>query len=507
MRIPGFATAQATHELARRHPAVSFATLGRSGLSCSRAGFGGYRIGTIMPQHREALSRALCGGINLIDTSANYADGESETLVGQVLAERLRAGDLTREAVIVVTKAGYLQGQNHALSQQRRKAGVPFPELVPYAEGLEHCIHPEFLEDQITRSLDRLALASIDVMLLHNPEYYLSWAARQGVELKTARKTYEDRIYRAFIHLEKEVERGRIRSYGVSSNTFPAASDHRDFTSLTRVKACAEAVKTNHHLAVVQFPMNLLETGAVFEANQPEGGTLLETALRFELGTLVNRPLNAFDGSRLIRLADVPDLPPVPPEAVRDRLNDLAAGENHFFKEILPGLALGEDLNARITDQLAMAEALVAHFERYQTYDNWLQIQNEHIRPRAEGVLGFLDRKAGGKKLLEWCLDYRERLNAALAAVSAVYAAKAAAQVEAVKTAIRQADAAGGLDGPLSQAALRILQGTRGVSSVLVGMRRPAYVKDVLAAMASGRTAPDHQTDWVGLKARLDNLP
>ncbi len=507
MRIPGFATAQATRERAQRHPAIAFATLGRSGLTCSRAGFGGYRIGTAEPVHREALVRALRGGITLVDTSANYADGESETLVGEVLSECLRAGELTREAMIVVTKAGYLQGKNHALSQQRRKAGNPFPELVPYAEGLEHCIHPEFLEDQITRSLERLGLACIDVMLLHNPEYYLGWAARQGVELQTARERYDERIQRAFAHLEKEVDRGRIRFYGVSSNTFPAAADGRDFTSLSRVHACAQAVRPDHHLAVIQFPMNLFESGAALEANQPDGRTLLDAALRFDLGTLVNRPLNAFDGNRLIRLADVPDLAPLPPDTVRDRLHDLANGETIFLHEILPGLKLGADLSARVTTQLAMAEALAAHFERYQGYDHWLQIQNEHIRPRADGVLDFLARQKGVKALRDWCDDYRERLDTALSAVSALYAGPAAARIEAIKTAVRQADDGWNLDTPLSRMALRALQTTRGISTVLVGMRRPAYVQDTLAALAPEVAVKDRTDAWKQLKVNLDALP
>jgi hypothetical protein len=54
--------------------------------------------------------------------------------------------------------------------------------LVEYAEGLEHCIHPDFLDDQIGRSLDRLGLDALDGYLLHNPEYYLGWAHKQGLD-------------------------------------------------------------------------------------------------------------------------------------------------------------------------------------------------------------------------------------------------------------------------------------------------------------------------------------
>jgi aryl-alcohol dehydrogenase-like predicted oxidoreductase len=84
------------------------------------------------------LVYALQQGINLIDTSSNYADGGSERLVGQVLADL--ADEVSREAVVVVSKVGYLQGQNYALSQERKEAGRPFPDLVEYASGLEHCM-------------------------------------------------------------------------------------------------------------------------------------------------------------------------------------------------------------------------------------------------------------------------------------------------------------------------------------------------------------------------------
>lgn len=115
--IEGFATQQATDAHAKRFSTIQHGVLGRTGLHCAQAGFGCYRIADGVDTHRKALRLALEGGINLIDTSANYADGESETLVGKVLANAIESGALSRQAVIVVTKGGYLQGRNYALSQ------------------------------------------------------------------------------------------------------------------------------------------------------------------------------------------------------------------------------------------------------------------------------------------------------------------------------------------------------------------------------------------------------
>jgi aryl-alcohol dehydrogenase-like predicted oxidoreductase len=209
-------------------------------LTVSQAEFGCYRVSVGVAHHEKALRLALHGGVNLIDTSTNYADGGSESLVGQVLENMVDTGGLKRDEVVVVSKVGYLQGHNLALSRERKQQGRPFPELVEYAEGLEHCIHPEFLRDQLPRSLERLKLETLDFYLLHNPEYYLEWAHKHGHPMDSARSEYCRRLKNAFAYLEEEVAQGRIRYYGISSNTFAAAADQPDFTCLEIIWQIAE---------------------------------------------------------------------------------------------------------------------------------------------------------------------------------------------------------------------------------------------------------------------------
>lgn len=303
-RLVGFATSQGTAAYAGLHPDLEYSALGTSGLHVSAAGFGGYRVDVSVEEHVSALEKALLSGINLLDTSANYADGGSERLIGKVLRTVTEAGHLTREQVVVVSKAGYLQGENYRISRERTAAGKPFPELVLFGDGLEHCIHPEFLSDQITRSLERLQLQSLDCCLLHNPEYYLKSAETKGMPREKAQTEYYRRIKQAFLHFESEVKAGRIGCYGVSSNTFPARAEDYSFTSLSRLWEIAEEISKKHSFQVVEFPLNLLETGAVLTANQPEGISLLEFAAAKHLGVLINRPLNAIIGERLVRLAE-----------------------------------------------------------------------------------------------------------------------------------------------------------------------------------------------------------
>ncbi|MDE3018981.1 MAG: DUF255 domain-containing protein, partial [Nitrospirota bacterium] len=157
-RLPGHATAGGTGAYAVRtvnRPGApkglshGYTAFGSTGLTASKLGFGGYRTHTEEPEHRAALVKALREGVNVIDTSTNYADGDSERLVGLVLADLIAQGELAREDVIVVSKIGYVQGQNLKLAEAREQAGKPYPEMVKYGDGIWHCLHPEFLADQL----------------------------------------------------------------------------------------------------------------------------------------------------------------------------------------------------------------------------------------------------------------------------------------------------------------------------------------------------------------------
>ena len=246
MPLAGRATSPGTGAHATRVAAAlgpgAFAPLGSTGLSVSRLGFGGYRVDDDTPLHRAALEHALQTGINLIDTSTNYTDGGSERLVGQVLADLVGRGALAREQVVVVSKIGYVQGRNLSLAREREAAGRPFPEMVKYMDGCWHCVHPEFLADQLGRSLGRLGLAALDVCLLHNPEYFFSDAQHRSPRpLPALRDEFYRRLSEAFRFFEDEVTAGRIGAYGVSSNTCTAPAGDSEATSLARMLDAARA--------------------------------------------------------------------------------------------------------------------------------------------------------------------------------------------------------------------------------------------------------------------------
>ena len=489
--LAGSATAAGTRRFAERHRARlphGFGPLGETGLTVSRLGFGGYRVDDETPAHKAALVQALESGCNLVDTSTNYTDGGSERLVGETLRERVAAGSVARDEVVVVTKVGYVQGANLELAEQREAEGEPFPEMVKYAPGVWHCIHPEFLRDQLARSRERLGLETIDVCLLHNPEYFLKDEhERSHGPLEKRREEFDARLRAAFAFLEKEVAAGRLGAYGVSSNTVTSPADDAEATSLERMLDAARAAAGagGHRFQVLQLPFNLVESGAVRERNQGAdlSRTVLDTARAERIAVLVNRPLNAFAGSGLVRLADPPPVAsPVEWDAQLARVDEL---EDEFRRTIAAHLQTSEG-SLPPAQFFRWAEEMRGLDAHVRSLDHWDQLEQQRIVPRVSSVLDALDQGLDGALAGPW-QDWRERylpelrrlLGAARARAaerSAETARSVRAKVEPLLPERRQET--------LSRLALWTLASTPGVSCVLVGMRRPAYVDDALAVLA-----------------------
>ncbi|MBM4362913.1 MAG: aldo/keto reductase, partial [Deltaproteobacteria bacterium] len=488
--LPGRATPEATRqrceELARSAGEHATIALGSTGLTVSRLGFGCYRVDARAEPHREALTHALTRGVNLIDTSTNYADGWSERLVGEVLRDLHQQGTLRRESVVVVSKVGYAQGENLALARERGALGRPFPEMVEYGEELWHCIHPEWIEDQLGRSLERLRLETLDVLLLHNPEYFLGHAAAKGEDPEAAHREFYRRVTEAFRHLEAEVKRGRIGCYGVSSNTLGEA-DGPETTRLARLlDAAREAGGAAHHFRVVQLPLNLLEAGGALRPGTGEGAdeTLLTAASRHGLAVLANRPLNAILERGLLRLADPPELPGGAsfPEALA-ALREL---EREFGKSFAPSLTVPEGSQVRADQLLRWADQLGALGADLQSYEQWRDIETRAVAPRLLHVLTALDRAFTGREAPRW-VAFRERYAGAmddlLRSLRRRGADRSRRRSRALALALDPALAAERRAEPLSRKALFALTSEPGVTAVLVGMREVRYVDDALPVL------------------------
>ncbi len=501
-RLPGFATVGGTAAYAARAinrtplsqgPANGFTALGSTGLTTSRLGFGTYRVDLSEPTHRAALVKALREGCNLIDTSTNYMDGDSERLVGSVLTELTKAGELAREQVIVVSKIGYVQGENLKQAEAREKAGKPYPDMVKYGDGMWHCLHPDFLADQLALSLDRLGLDTLDVCLLHNPEYFLSEAQhRGGTDLTSLREQFYARLQAAFTYFESQVAAGRLRWYGVSSNTATARPDDPEATSLSRLLVAAHAAahqtgRREHHCRVLQCPMNLYESGALLRPNTgpDERETLLQVAQNEGVAVLVNRPLNAMPakGEGVVRLAEVPvESQAVEFEAQRKNVSDLEREYRQEIAQAIPHSGQGTPP----AELFNWAEELARVRPNIRGIEQWEQIERRMIAPHVNQVLRALSQHVSGehaKRWEHWRDRYLPELLTLLKELQREAAVRSHAKVAAIARLLDPLLPDERRKESLSRKALWILSSTPGVTCVLNGMRSPAYVEDSMAVL------------------------
>lgn len=158
---------------------MKYRTLGKTGLKVSEIGFGAWAIGgdafgnsygpTKDQTSLEAIKKALDLGCNFFDTADAYGHGHSEELLGRALKGH-------RDEVIIATKAG-----------------ADF-----YHDPPRMNFSADYLSFALGKSLERLQTDHVDLYQLHNPPIQL---------LKNAK---------IFEGLEKLVDAGRIRYYGVS---------------------------------------------------------------------------------------------------------------------------------------------------------------------------------------------------------------------------------------------------------------------------------------------------
>ena len=93
-----------------------------------------------------------------------------------------------------------------------------------------------------------------------------------------------------------------------------------------------------------------------------------------------------------------------------------------------------------------------------------------------------------------------------MAAVGSIYVEEAARVLNRIRYAVNDADPQWSQESNLSQKAIRALRSTTGVSVILVGMRRDAYVQDVLTELKRPVEQKDRRKSWDKLTGEVGEL-
>lgn len=447
-------------------------------------GFGCYRINELVEEHRQSLSKALLAGVNVIDTSANYADGGSESLIGNVVAELTASGNIERKNITLITKGGYIQGKNLTVAREKRSRGNAFRDVIEFNEKLWHSISPDFLEDQFQRQFERLKVEYVDTYLLHNPEYSLSFRNSSGASLEENRNLFYGRVEKAFEFLEDKVREGRIRDYGISSNTFVSYKESTEFVSLERCIAAAEKVAgSGNHFRSVQFPLNLFEGGAVTVRNNSDSTkTVLEYARERGMKVYVNRPLNAIMSTGLVRLADFKADDFREKDFIRQ--NELVKQmEADITNEILPREGVEGDELKLISDKFTTGRMIYENWKFFGSIEHLNDMIMQTYTPAISEISHFAEGRRSNENLFMRVQKYVHECHKLMNFVSNYYKLRAGKRAQFIHGLINEHLPPGYHGLSLARKALLVTASVRGVSSVLLGMRKPGYVDDALEVM------------------------
>ncbi|NOR58276.1 MAG: aldo/keto reductase [Sulfurimonas sp.] len=401
----------------------------------SNFAFGTYRISDYNPQHIEALKEAIEAGITMIDTSSNYMDGGAERAIALAFRE---FDEDAKSNVEIVSKFGYIQGAN-----MDRHKDEAFEEVVEFSSDCFHSISKSFIQDQLTESLKRLEMPRLECYLIHNPEYYLLDAINKQVDKDDRLDEMYRRLYRAFVALEEEVQNGRITSYGISSNSFSKdhnADDFLPYEDLITIadRASEDVGNDTHSFTTIQLPINILER---------EGLKCASWANENGLRVLVNRPLNAEHENLMYRLADYDE-----PREYYHHLNELLeVCDNEMLQ---PLYNLLEELDASRHK-----------FGWIGDYDSFFYAQ---IIPHMRTSLDVIDDKNKETMLNFIDLFFIEYRKMVLHECS-----------KNTRTALKEFFKE--CDSTMQECSLRFLMQRENIDYVLVGMRKPSYVHEVLA--------------------------
>jgi len=404
----------------------------------SNFAFGTYRITNENPQHIQAIIEAVKSGVKLIDTSSNYMDGAAE----KAIATALNTFDEdTRQEVEIVSKFGYIQGTNLNIHKEE-----PFEDVVEYSESCFHSISKSFMLHQLEQSLLRLQRTKLDCYLLHNPEYYMYDALNKGKERDEVLDNMFDRIFDVFVALEEQVTNGTIGSYGISSNSFSKAHNEADFLPyedlITLADKAAEIVGNDtHSFTTIELPINILET---------EGLKCAVWAKDHGLRVLSNRPLNVQKGELMFRMADY----------------DESSEYYHHLNELLE-VSDNEELRS-LYNMIEQLDENKHKFGWLGDYDSFLYAQ---IIPHIQKSLEDIDEQN-----LEIMLKYVDMFLTEYRKMVAYECSK--------NTRVQLKEELGSCSASLQECAINFLKERQSIDYILVGMRKPLYVAEIMALKA-----------------------
>ncbi len=163
----------------------------------------------------QVMSSMLQQGVN-VWMFAPAESEEAELTVGQFLVTATVSGELQRESLFIIERLGEIDAITEAWVQQRQSQKRPIQPILQQ-NGRRYSLHPKLLEQQLSHSLARLQLHTLDWVVLDNPPLLQ----------QTLIENHPDALIPAMLKMETLAREELLQGYGLALPLEAIASNPR----------------------------------------------------------------------------------------------------------------------------------------------------------------------------------------------------------------------------------------------------------------------------------------
>tara|TARA_B100000315_G_scaffold260417_1_gene321590 strand:+ start:361 stop:1584 length:1224 start_codon:yes stop_codon:yes gene_type:complete len=257
MDIKGYCTPQGSllyKNKFRKEVADDFFSLTKQGVHLSSFGIGMYKGESNDKGDtywEKSINNGITKGINVIDTSIKYRKMRSEKVVGKIINKSIQNENIKRDQVFISTKGGLISFPEGVNKNEHIKSIVKICKLNENKLYKSFaCYDKKFIEREIDISRSNLRLKTIDCYFLHNPEI---------IFLNRSIDNPYNEFFQLFELLEKKVNAGLIKSYGIASwnglRRLPNSPFYLDIEKLCEI--ANKIAGNNHHFHYLEIPLSI----------------------------------------------------------------------------------------------------------------------------------------------------------------------------------------------------------------------------------------------------------
>ena len=229
----------------------------------------------------------------------------------------------------------------------------------------------------------------------------------------------------------------------------------------------------------------MLEKGAAINKNQVNNTkSLLQFAKEKNLGTLVNRPLNAIQNNKINRLADFYIKEDRNREEINNLISKISELEQKLFDKYVKKMNKNFSEKKSLLECLSLGKMLESNYDKFESPNHFKDIKGYYLISRANFAINEIGKFFGNDDSIEHLLNnFAITVNITLDSIESELARQWNENNKHLHDELNKYLNDEQREFSLSQKAVAFVNSLNEVSATLVGMRKVEHVNDVLGSI------------------------